>query len=373
MKLSYDIIYKYNLQILYREYNSKCNIKMSSHCSHNSRRSKNTTINVGVTPNGIAITDDNNFAYVANNNNYSLQGQHTVTVIDLKTNLPYKTIKHESFNGPYTVTIYGKLAFVTNSGGSTISAICTKTNKVVKVIDGFDGPSGMTIQGHFAYINNYGATPGAGSGNAKTVSVLNLKTYEITDVIEVGLAPAAIVSDHKHVYTINYTDGNPNTGTISKISIKDLSVSTIGPFTKDGLSGPFGIALSGHRAVITNFGSNNFTPFGTTVSVVNLRKGSVEKTIDVGVQPSGVALFGQGRYAIISNYNTLYAYITSNPVTYNNLTAGQGTVNIIDLHEGKVLSTHEVGQSPANIAVDKSERYAYVTCYTGGTVSVVKL
>jgi DNA-binding beta-propeller fold protein YncE len=44
------------------------------------------TINVGVTPDGIAITPDNRFAYVANNNNYSLTGADTVSVLDLRNN-----------------------------------------------------------------------------------------------------------------------------------------------------------------------------------------------------------------------------------------------------------------------------------------------
>lgn len=344
----------------------------------------NSVINVGVNPNGIAITPDGKWAYVANNNNYFLSGQDTVTVIDLCTNLPHTTIKHESFNQPYTVTINesGTKSYVTNSGGSTISVIRIKTNKVIQVIEGFDGPSGLTIHKNIGYVNNYGATPGVGSGNGTTVSILDLCKGEIIgEPIEVGLAPAAIVNDGKFVYTINYTDGEPNTGTISRIRIKDLSVNTIGPFEENGLSGPFGIALiknnkrngKNAKALITNFGSNNFTPFGTTVSLVNLSRGCIIDTIEVGIQPSGIAVYCKGRYAIVSNYNTLYAYITPPPVEYLNLTPGQGTINIIDLHRKKVIHTKKVGQSPANIAIDPAENQAYITNYTSNTVSVVKL
>lgn len=336
----------------------------------------NSTINVGVNPNQMAITPDGKLGYVANNNNYSLSGQDTVTVVDLCTNLPITTIKHESFNQPYTVTINckGNRAYVTNSGGSTVSVIRIRNNKVINVIDGFDGPSGFTIHGNIGFVNNYGASPGVGSGNGTTVSMVDLKTNVVFGApITVGLAPASIVNDGKYVYTINYTDGNPNTGTITKICIHNMSVSTIGPFAEKGLSGPFAISLCKRIAIITNFGSNNFTPFGTSVTRVNLTKECVISTVEVGIQPSGVAISCNGRYAIVSNYNTLYAYITPPPVQYLNLTAGQGTVNIIDVYDKKVLSTIDVGQSPSNISISPDEKYAYVTNFTSNTVSVVKL
>jgi DNA-binding beta-propeller fold protein YncE len=39
--------------------------------------------NCGVTPAGIAITPDSSSAYVANNNNYTITGSDSVTVLDL--------------------------------------------------------------------------------------------------------------------------------------------------------------------------------------------------------------------------------------------------------------------------------------------------
>src|SRR5579863_2324705 len=125
------------------------------------------TVNVGVTPAGIGITPNNRVAYVANNNNYDIAGQDTVTVIDLKTNLPVTTIMDDSFDEPFTVTVNarGTMAYVTNSGSTTISIIDTSTNEVVDVIDGFDGPSGMVIDQatNRAYVNNFGSAAGVGS------------------------------------------------------------------------------------------------------------------------------------------------------------------------------------------------------------------
>src|SRR5438477_8821988 len=154
------------------------------------------TINVGVTPAGIALTPDNHFAYVANNNNYGITGEDSVTVLNLKTNLPELTINDSSFNEPYTVTMNadGTRAYVTNSGGSTITVINTKTHDVIGEITGFDGPSGMVInpKGTRAYVNNYGG-PILGSGNGTAVRVVDLHTNTIIGApIIVDLAPAAI-------------------------------------------------------------------------------------------------------------------------------------------------------------------------------------
>lgn len=332
------------------------------------------TITVGVTPDGIAITPDSRFAYVANNNNYSIPGQDSVSVLDLTTNLLATTIYDPSFKGPFTITINpsGTLAYVTNSDSSTISIIDIATNKVIGVIGGFDGPSGMAItpNGLFGYVNNYGATPGVGSGNGTTVSIVNLATNTIIGTLTVGLAPAALAMspDGAFVYVINYVDGNPGTGTLSIIRTSDNTV-MVNAVT--GFSGPFGIALTpdGKRAYITDFGSNNFAPFGTTVSVVNLNNRTIISTVTLGIQPSGIAVTPDGRLVYASNYNTLYA-----GANFTNLTAGQGTVNIINTQTNTVLPPIiAVGESPSHIAISPNGEFAYVTNFTYNTVSVIAL
>ncbi len=331
-------------------------------------------MNTGVTPAGIAVTPSGHKAYVANNNNYGIAGEDSVTVLDLKNNTVKTTIFDASFNQPYTVTINpsGHRAYVTNSNSTTITIISTKTNQVIGVINGFDGPSGMAItpDGKFGYVNNYGAPGGVGSGNGTTVRVVDLTTNMIIgSPITVGLAPAAIAisPNGKFVYTVNYVDGNPGTGTMSVIKTSTNTVTA----TVNGFSGPFGIAITpnGKYAYVTNFGSNNFAPFGTTVSIVNLCGLNIDKTIEVGIQPAGIAIAPDGHHAYVTNYNTLYA-----GSSFTDLTAGQGTVNIIDVHHKKLISpTIAVDQSPANIAISPNSRYAYVTNYTSNVVDVIQL
>lgn len=316
-------------------------------------------INTGVNPSSITI--DGHYAYVTNSNNYEIEGQDSVIVIDLHTNLPITTIFDQSFKEPYRITINKSKAYVSNSSSSTISIINTRTNTVTRIINGFDGPSGFVIKDKLGYVNNYGATPGVGSGNGNTVSMVDLITEKIIgSPIIVGLAPAAIVSDKNYIYTVNYVDGNPHTGTISKICTKcNKVVDTI-----IGFSGPFDMKIKDKKGYVTNFGSNNFAPFGTTVSVVDLKNNIIINNITVGIQPAGIAI--HDKYVYVSNYNTLYAH-----ANFQNLTFGQGTINVIDLDTNKVVSTIAVGNSPNYLVVN--DEYLYIVNYTQNCISIVKV
>ncbi len=338
---------------------------------------KNTivaTIPVGVNPDGLAITPDSRFAYVVNNNNYNISNQDSVTVIDLKKNIVKETIYSSTFNEPFRIAITpdGKKAYIANSDGTTLSIIDTKMNKVIGTIDGFDGPSGIVIttNGQFAYVNNYGGSQGVGSGNGRTVSVVDLNKNLIVDTIIVDLAPAALAisPQGKYVYVINYVNGNPDTGTMSIIEIKTNTVIDTVP----GFFGPFGIAITpnGKYAYVTNFGSNNFTPIGSTVSVVKLfHHPKIVATIDVGIQPSGIAISPNGHHAYVSNYNTLYA-----GPGFTNLTPGEGTMNIIDISKNKVIPPIiALGQSPNTVTLSPNGKFAYVTNYISNTVDVINL
>lgn len=333
------------------------------------------TVNTGITPGGIAVTPDGKYVYVANNNNYGIAQRDSVTVIDVATNMPVTTIYDDSFDQPYTITMNsaGTLAYVTNSAAHTISIINIATNTVSFVIVGFDGPSGMVISsdGLTGYVNNYGSTPGVGSGNGTTVVLVNLLTNLITgSPITVDQAPAAlaITPDGSLIYCINYTTGLDGAGTISVISTTTNTVVDTIP----GLSGPFGIDITpdGLYAYVTNFGSNNFDPFGTSVSVVNLQNNTISATIEVGIQPSGVAVSPDGKYVYVSNYNTLY----SDPINFTGLTAGQGTVCVIDTATNTVIPpTINTGQSPNSIVITPDGTLAYISNYTSNTVSVITL
>lgn len=330
------------------------------------------TFNVGVNPANIALTPDDKYGYVANGNNYEIAGEDTVTVLDLEKAIPKLTIHDPSFVEPYRIAIddRGRYAYVCNSGSpsasglpGTLSIIKIKTNTVVGTIEGFDGPGGIVIHGHIAYVTNYGAPGGLKSGNGKTVSVVNLRERRIIDTIIVDLAPAALALNpcHSFLYVICYVDGKPGTGKLDIIPTKTNTVI----HTISGFFGPFGIAITkdGKYAYVTNFGSNDFAPFGTTVSVVDLEEKKIIKNIEVGIQPSGIAI--SEKYAYVSTYNTLYA-----KANFQNLTPGEGTVSVISLkHKELIGPAVSVGQSPATITLSHDEKKLYVCKYIQNTVA----
>lgn len=333
------------------------------------------TIPVGVTPASLAVTHDSRLAYVANNNNYGFPGSDNVTVLDLTNNTVVTTINDPSFMEPWRIAINASntRAYVCNSSGTTVSIIDIPTNTVIGTITGFDGPSGIVItpDGLHAYVNNYGTM--GGGGNGTTVNVVDLVTNMIVGApITVGLAPAAlaITPNGAFVYTVNYEDGDPGTGTMSIIRTSDNTV--VG--TIFGFSGPFGIAITpdGTRAYVTNFGSNDFFPYGTTVSVIDLSSNTVIDTINVGIQPAGIGITPDGRYAYVSNYNTLYASGPNPP--FKDLTPGQGTLDIIDIASNTVIPPFiAVDESPDAVVIAPNGAFAYVTNYTANTVNVIAL
>ena len=327
--------------------------------------------NVGVNPANLAVTPDSRYGYVTNANNYEIKNEDSVTVLDLEEGVPKLTIHDESFVEPYRAAIdsRGKYCYVCNSGSpktkeekGTVSIIDIRNNIVVGLIEGFDGPGGIAISKNTAYVTNYGADGGLISGNGRTVSVVDLKLRQIISTIIVDQAPAALVLSpcHKWLYVVCYVNGLPGTGKLNIISTRTNSVIN----SISGFFGPFGVDVTkdGKLLYISNFGSNDFAPFGSSVSVVDLRKNLIVKNIETGIQPSGLAI--SSKYVYVSNYNVLYA-----KANFLNLTPGEGTVNVISLKTNNVINTVSVGQSPATITLSPDEKKLFVCKYVQNTVA----
>ena len=335
-------------------------------------------IAVGNNPSDIAITKNNLYAYVINNNNASIPNENTISVIDLKKNKVVKTITDPSFNGLYTIIINkkGDLAYVTNSYTTTISIINIKKNSVVGVINGFTGPSNIVINKNIAYVTNF---------DLNTISVVNLDNNTIINQITVGLSPAGIVlsNNKKTLYVINYNTGSENDGTISVIDVKrNIVINTI-----TGFFGPFDIAISPkhHYAYVTNFGNNGFLPIGNTISVVDLKNNTIIKTITVVNQPTSIVFTPNGKYAYVANYNTIY-----NGINYTDLISGNGVINVIDTKTHSILpeaiitdyapitlvfsntNTNTITNTITNTNTNK-HKLLYVTNYFSNNINIIKL
>jgi len=328
------------------------------------------TINVGVTPAAIAITS-NNFAYVANCNDYNIEGQDTVSVLNLMNNTVATTISDKSFSQPFTITLNENenKAYVTNSNSTTVSVIDTTKNIVTHVIQGFDGPSGFAIipNKNKAYVNNYGEGKTNGKGN--TVSVVEDDLVKSKIVVPQAPSALTITPDGEFLYVCCYVDGTQNSGCVCVIQTSNDSIIKV----INNFFGPFAIVIAPDStyAYVTNFGSNNFAPFGTSVSIIDMKQNQIVGSIDqLGIQPSGIAIIPDSKYLCVSIYNTLYKVPESK---IPELTYGQGTVLIIDMSStsNQVISSTPVGNGPCSVAIRSN--FAYVTNYGSNTVNVIKL
>lgn len=209
----------------------------------------------------------------------------------------------------------------------------------------------------------------------------------------VPVVPIPVIFVSNAAVIQEFMGGAPNAG-VGRQTL--TSVSTVSLNTSTAFSGPFGMAIRGPKAYVTNFGSNNFAPFGRNLLEVDLRgSGTILSSIPVGIQPSGVAISRNGRFAYVTNYNTLYAGVSLTPngtftpptkslspfsghplggqPNYASQTAGAGTVSVIDLRTKRVIKTVAVGLSPSNIVVTPNGKRALVANYTSNTVTVIAL
>lgn len=152
---------------------------------------------------GVAITPDEQYLYIVNNQYYGITPYDSVYLYNLINEQFVAKITHDSFKEPTTATLSGRRVYITNSNSTTITVIDTATNQVVKVIDEFKNPYRIVVSadGKTGFVCNYGDGLSLG-----TVSVVNLETFVIKKNIQVGVGPCncALSPDGKKLCVANY-------------------------------------------------------------------------------------------------------------------------------------------------------------------------
>jgi len=330
-------------------------------------------INAGLNPAGIGISPNGRFAYIPNQNVNGFEGQDSISVINLDDNgALVKTITDSTFNEPSSVVFNstGTKAYVTNENGTSITVLNPATNQITASITGFQGPSRMVIapNNRIGYVINSGTDTAPGN----TLDVVDLINNTITQSITLPQTPTnlAISRTGAFVYVVNSVPSSSTSPSdMDSLSIIRTSDNTVAG-TVTGFSGPSDIALSanGQFAYVTNMGSDDLDPIGSTVSVVNLNTRMIVDTINVGIQPSSIAITPNGRYAYVTNMNDL----SGNP-DFPGVVPGQSTVSIIRLSDNKVISpTIPVGQGASDITITR-DGYALVSNDLSNTVSVIRV
>jgi len=210
-----------------------------------------------------------------------------------------------------------------------------------------------------------------------TISVINLSTDTVIDVVNVRAGPAgiAIKPDSSRAYVTNLggIDDPIDSQAGITVSVIDIATNTVIKEVTVGV-GPLGIAITpdGSKAYVTNFGSItslDASDPGNTVSVINLGTNTVIDEVSVGFGPAGVAITPDGSKAYVSNLDTVNEFFGG----LGALSDPGKTVSVIDAGTNQVMSTITVGNRPFGIAVTHDGTMTYVANYLSGTVSVINV
>ena len=137
------------------------------------------TITVGITPVGVAITPDGNFAYVTN------FGSNSVTVIGKADNTVTATVGVGTNPHGVAITPDGNFAYVANQFSENVSVIATASNTVAATITVGTWPVGVAItpDGLVAYVTNR---------RSNSVSVIATVSNTVTATVAVDIGPVGV-------------------------------------------------------------------------------------------------------------------------------------------------------------------------------------
>lgn len=305
-----------------------------------------TTIKTGAVVSGVnslVVSPDGRYAYVANR----VDGVASVSVINPATGTA-TTVKTGEYSGGLVVSPDGRYAYVANyaDGITSVSVInpvtgtATTINTQTGTIDPrvFSGGLVVSPDGRYAYIANY-VDGSVSIINPATGTATTVDTGPIdTATFERGLV---VSPDGRYAYAINHSDGtvsiiNPVTGTATTIN-------TGGALVDDLLVSP-----DGRYAYATRYVDDT-----VLVSVIDPATGTATPVRTVGALGKGLTVSPDGKYAYVANPGD-GAVAVINPVT--------GTATIINT--GGAL----VG---GGVVVSPDGRYAFAHHYVDGTVSVI--
>jgi uncharacterized protein (TIGR02145 family) len=253
------------------------------------------------------------------------------------------------------------------------------------------GTSGKDVEldsnASFAYVTN----PDAG-----TVSVVNLKTMTITDVIPVGKTPLKIDihPDDTKAYVTNFGSDD-----VSVIDLKAKSVIKTIPVGRN----PYGIVVTpdGDHVYVANYSSPflsvidaDSTSGGFNHVVANVSTGTDNKEITVTGDAGLVLVTGNdGLKIVCSNpsdlrFNTVVSNVSSGTVTndvavtgdagYALVTIENNTILFVDINPksdlfGAAVANVSTSTQPGDIVISGDAMFVYVTNTDADKISVYKL
>lgn len=311
-----------------------------------------TTIAVGTQPNGVGISPDGRFVYVAN------LGDNAVSVIDTASGTVTATIAIDATPecegarcGPYTLTVVpdGSRIYMSNGGAqwqpdhqgyiiqNSVSVIDTATATSTTIeIDGQGLALAASPDSRYIYV----ATQGAPS----RVTVIDTATATVATTIGTGGyafpgTAVAVSPDGDQLYVGIFGNG---------VRVIDTDTyATTASF--GGTTHPWGMAVSpsGDRLYVSSayFDTGNLSVYDTATN-------TLLATVRVGSDPRGVAVSPDGSLVYVANQSG-------------------NTISVIDTATHTVTTTIAVGQGPIGVAVSPDGSRLYITNSDDNTVSVI--
>lgn len=227
------------------------------------------TVAVGNHPAHIVFTEDGKYALVTNNED------NTVSVIDLNDYSVVNTIPTGKGPHGFRISKDSKYAYIANMGEDAVSVINLESMKEEKQI--IVGATPVTTG-----ITTDGKTLVATLNSENALAIVNLETNEV-DKVEVGKGPAQVYIDSSDNFAYVANQGTEDSPSNS-MTIVDIKNKTVKATIETG-KGSHGVVTSSDNkfAYVTNM-------FENTVSVIDLSKNQVVKTVNVGETPNGISI-----------------------------------------------------------------------------------
>jgi YVTN family beta-propeller protein len=319
------------------------------------------------------------YAYITNGKS------NTVSVIDLRTFEPAKTIPVGLEPTGVSVNSKKNEIYVVNSGSNNVSIIDAEKNAVVATLGVHGKPYFIDVSedGKRAYVAN------SGSAN---VSVIDLEKRVLLGNVHVGASPglARVSPDGSTVVVSNRGDN-----TVSLIDARLLRVRA----TLTVCQQPEDIAIlpDSSKAFVACSGSSQIASIALakTTSTSDPIADRVLALLDVGRTPVSLALKPDGGELIVCDFDSDSISIveTGNDEVGNTALIGQhptraivtldnsrlyasnfgsDSVAVYDIDLGRRIATLSVGSRPDGLALSQDQRYLLVLDTQAGDVTVIQ-
>jgi YVTN family beta-propeller protein len=228
--------------------------------------------------------------------------------------------------GRLALSADGSRLYAANPQDGTVTVVNTATRAILATIAASGSPTGMALSadGQALYVTN---------SVDDSLAVISTATNGLVRTIPLAGAPAAVAVGTDGRLWVTAQSGN-------RVSVVNAATGVIERQINVG-RGPHGIAISpdGSRAYVTN-------TFDGTVSVISTTTGTVTMTIDIGLGPTEIALTADGRWVyVVDGFSNGVAVIETATLT--------------------VATRVSVGNEPTGLALSADGAKAYVASRTG--------